>query len=85
MRLLLQYIDYDYPELTTAVLVTTLWVINVEKEHAAHDAHIREEHGGDLPEIPRYPYLNIRSTYCQLPARYLFLMTCTQIPLTHGA
>jgi cytochrome c oxidase subunit 6a len=45
------------------VLLTTLWVIKVEKEHAAHEAHIKEEHGGELPEIPRYPYLNMRSAY----------------------
>ncbi|KAI0814896.1 mitochondrial cytochrome c oxidase subunit VIa [Irpex lacteus] len=43
------------------ILVTALWVNKVEKEHAAHEAHIREEHGGELPELPAYPYLNIRN------------------------
>lgn len=47
----------------TLVAATVLWVIKVEKEHAEHEAHIKEEHGGHLPEIPRYEYLNVRSVY----------------------
>jgi len=43
------------------VLSTIAWVNNVEGEHAAHLEHLKEEHGGELPEKPEYPYLNKRS------------------------
>ncbi|KAI0094946.1 mitochondrial cytochrome c oxidase subunit VIa [Irpex rosettiformis] len=43
------------------IFVTALWANKVEKEHAAHEAHIREEHDGHLPEVPPYPYLNVRN------------------------
>lgn len=57
------------------VLVTGLWVAKVEKEHAAHEAHIKEENGGHLPEVPRYPYLNIRSAYPRSRSFYIRLTT----------
>lgn len=69
------------------VLVTTLWVIKVEKEHAAHEEHIKEEHGGQLPEIPRYPYLNVRSAYsCPFdcpPSRYSLYIHRYSLPMGH--
>ncbi|KAI0053355.1 COX6A, subunit VIa of cytochrome c oxidase [Auriscalpium vulgare] len=36
------------------------WVRNVENEHAEHTEHIKHEHGGELPEVPGYDYLNRR-------------------------
>ncbi|KAI0788646.1 cytochrome c oxidase, subunit VIa [Abortiporus biennis] len=44
-----------------AIVVTGIWVYKVEAEHAEHDAHLRAEHGGELPEVPAYEYLNKRS------------------------
>ncbi|KAH9982578.1 COX6A, subunit VIa of cytochrome c oxidase [Lactifluus volemus] len=43
----------------TAIAVT-IWVRNVEAEHAEHQEHIKEENGGHLPEVPGYDYLNKR-------------------------
>ena len=40
--------------------MATLWVYRVESEHAEHEEHIKAEHGGHLPEVPEYEYLNIR-------------------------
>ena len=48
-----------YIELYIAFL-TILWVRRVEGEHAEHEAHIKAEHGGELPPIPDYEYLNRR-------------------------
>ncbi|CCL98293.1 uncharacterized protein FIBRA_00287 [Fibroporia radiculosa] len=45
-----------------AVVVTALWVRNVENEHAEHEAHIRAEHDGQLPEIPAFEYMNRRAS-----------------------
>ena len=45
------------------VAACTLWVRNVEAEHEAHQHHIKEENGGELPEPPAYEYLNRRGTY----------------------
>jgi len=42
------------------IVVCTLWVRNVEKEHAEHEEHLKHENGGQLPETPSYEYLNIR-------------------------
>ncbi|KAJ3550951.1 hypothetical protein NM688_g4967 [Phlebia brevispora] len=44
-----------------AIAVCTLWVVRVEKEHAEHEEHIKAEHGGELPAIPDYEYLNRRA------------------------
>jgi len=44
-----------------ATLLTALWVRRVEAEHEAHEAHIKEEHGGELPPSPEYVYLNKRA------------------------
>lgn len=41
--------------------LTFLWVRRVENEHAEHEAHIKAEHGGELPAIPDYDYLNRRN------------------------
>jgi len=46
--------------LTLAVAVIA-WVRNVEAEHAEHQEHLREEHGGHLPEVPAYDHLNRRA------------------------
>ena len=53
---------YTINSLTYAqsAILTTLWVRNVENEHAAHEHHIREENGGELPPTPEYDYLNRR-------------------------
>lgn len=42
-------------------ILTALWVRRVEAEHEAHEAHIKEEHGGELPPSPGYDYLNKRA------------------------
>ncbi|KIP12500.1 hypothetical protein PHLGIDRAFT_17611 [Phlebiopsis gigantea 11061_1 CR5-6] len=42
------------------IIVTALWVRNVENEHAAHEEHLKHENGGERPEPPAYEYLNIR-------------------------
>jgi len=44
-----------------AVLTCVAWVYNVEAEHNAHTEHLREEHGGHLPEVPGYEYMNRRT------------------------
>ncbi len=46
----------------SAVVVTTLWVVKVEKEHAEHTEHLKHENGGELPETPAYDYLNKRGS-----------------------
>ncbi|KAJ9096559.1 hypothetical protein QFC20_006417 [Naganishia adeliensis] len=38
-----------------------LWVKQVEDEHHHHLQHLKEENGGELPERPVYPYMNIRN------------------------
>ncbi|EJT97817.1 mitochondrial cytochrome c oxidase subunit VIa [Dacryopinax primogenitus] len=43
-----------------AIVGGYFWVMRVEGEHEAHQAHLREENGGHLPEKPHYEYLNIR-------------------------
>ena len=43
-----------------SALLGTLWVRRVESEHAAHEEHIKAEHGGELPPVPEYDYLNKR-------------------------
>ncbi|KAF7799258.1 hypothetical protein EIP86_010490 [Pleurotus ostreatoroseus] len=43
-----------------AIAVCTLWVYRAEKEHAEHIEHVKAEHGGELPEVPEYEYLNRR-------------------------
>jgi len=50
-----------YSNLFFLVTVCIAWVYNAEAEHAAHVAHIKEEHGGELPETPGYDYMNRRS------------------------
>ncbi|GJE85725.1 Cytochrome c oxidase subunit 6a [Phanerochaete sordida] len=42
------------------IAVTCLWVYRVEAEHAEHEAHLKHENDGKLPEPPAYEYLNIR-------------------------
>ncbi|EPQ60601.1 mitochondrial cytochrome c oxidase subunit VIa [Gloeophyllum trabeum ATCC 11539] len=42
------------------IIVTAIWVRNVEAEHEAHEEHLKEEHGGELPEPPAYDYMNKR-------------------------
>jgi cytochrome c oxidase subunit 6a len=44
-----------------AVLTCAAWVYKAEAEHAAHTEHLKEEHGGHLPEVPGYDYLNRRT------------------------
>ncbi|KAF8632581.1 hypothetical protein AX15_001789 [Amanita polypyramis BW_CC] len=43
-----------------AIATCAAWVYNAEAEHSAHLEHLKEEHGGHLPEAPQYPYLNKR-------------------------
>ncbi|PCH33861.1 mitochondrial cytochrome c oxidase subunit VIa [Wolfiporia cocos MD-104 SS10] len=43
-----------------AIAVTALWVRNLENEHEEHIEHVKAEHGGELPEVPAYEYLNRR-------------------------
>ncbi|KAJ8520103.1 hypothetical protein ONZ45_g3006 [Pleurotus djamor] len=43
-----------------AVAVCIAWVYKVESEHAAHEAHIKAENDGHLPEVPPFEYLNRR-------------------------
>jgi cytochrome c oxidase subunit 6a len=57
-----------YPSLTRprffvcipAALAGAAWTWKLESEHLHHLEHIREENGGEMPEIPKYEYLNIR-------------------------
>ncbi|THH18486.1 hypothetical protein EW146_g2491 [Bondarzewia mesenterica] len=42
-------------------LAVLAWVRNVEAEHAEHEEHVKAEHGGELPELPAYEYLNRRT------------------------
>ncbi|KAF9015055.1 hypothetical protein BDQ17DRAFT_1340416, partial [Cyathus striatus] len=42
------------------VAVCTAWVYNAEAEHAAHLQHIRDQNGGELPEVPAFDFLNRR-------------------------
>ncbi|KAJ7596897.1 cytochrome c oxidase subunit VIa-domain-containing protein [Mycena floridula] len=44
-----------------AIAVCIAWVYKVEAAHAHHTEHLKEENGGELPEIPAYDYLNRRS------------------------
>ncbi|TDL28698.1 mitochondrial cytochrome c oxidase subunit VIa [Rickenella mellea] len=48
-----------YVAIPTTLLVT-VWVRNVEEKHAEHEAHLKEENGGHLPQPPDYPYMNKR-------------------------
>jgi len=41
--------------------VATAWVYNAEKEHHDHLEHMKHENNGQLPEVPAYPYLNVRA------------------------
>ncbi|KAL0951330.1 hypothetical protein HGRIS_008035 [Hohenbuehelia grisea] len=43
-----------------AVAVCVAWVYNAEAAHAEHEAHVRAENDGHLPEIPEYEYMNRR-------------------------
>lgn len=52
------------------VVVCTLWVRNVEADHAEHTEHIKAEHGGHLPEIPNYEYMNRRGTSLIVPSKF---------------
>ena len=36
---------------------------HVPRDHAEHEAHLKHENDGKLPEPPAYEYLNIRRTY----------------------
>lgn len=45
-----------------------MYIYKIESEHAAHQAHVLEENGGELPERPDYEYL-VRGTRRQ-PANY---------------
>lgn len=45
---------------TYPALVCIAWVRKVETEHAEHIEHIKEENGGELPEVPVYDYLHKR-------------------------
>lgn len=59
---------HDVPAATGIILtqrtvgITALWVYRVEKDHAEHEAHLKHENDGKLPEPPAYEYLNIRRT-----------------------
>ncbi|KAI5123758.1 hypothetical protein M0805_000349 [Coniferiporia weirii] len=44
-----------------ATILALLWVRRVENEHAEHTEHIKAEHGGELPSVPEYDYLNKRA------------------------
>ncbi|KAL4402393.1 Cytochrome c oxidase subunit 6A [Malassezia pachydermatis] len=41
--------------------VLAVYIYKIESEHAAHQAHVLEENGGELPERPDYEYLNIKN------------------------
>ncbi|KAI0080295.1 mitochondrial cytochrome c oxidase subunit VIa [Panus rudis PR-1116 ss-1] len=43
------------------IIVTALWVRNLEAEHAEHTHHLIEENGGKLPQPPQYEFLNRRA------------------------
>lgn len=43
------------------VAVCVAWVYNAEVEHAAHLQHLRDENGGELPEVPAFDYMNRRN------------------------
>lgn len=43
-----------------AALLGAAWTYKLESEHHHHLEHLKEENGGQLPEIPKYEYLNIR-------------------------
>ncbi|TFK77197.1 mitochondrial cytochrome c oxidase subunit VIa [Pluteus cervinus] len=55
-----------------AVLTCVAWVYKVEGEHAAHTEHLKEEHGGHLPEVAGYDYLNRRTKPYPWGANTLF-------------
>ncbi|KAJ3491039.1 hypothetical protein NLI96_g987 [Meripilus lineatus] len=42
------------------ILIASVWVRNLEAEHAEHEAHIRAENDGHLPEGPAYEYMTRR-------------------------
>ncbi|KAI0687768.1 mitochondrial cytochrome c oxidase subunit VIa [Cytidiella melzeri] len=64
------------------ILVTALWVNKVETEHAAHEAHVRAENDGHLPEVPAYPYLNHRAVPFPWGMNSLFFNPHVQKDLT---
>ncbi|OCB86170.1 mitochondrial cytochrome c oxidase subunit VIa [Sanghuangporus baumii] len=66
-------------------LLGTLWVYRVESEHAEHEAHIRAEHGGELPPVPAYDYLNKRAKPFPWGANSLFFNAHTNKDLTADA
>jgi hypothetical protein len=41
-------------------IVAIVWVNKLENEHHEHVEHLKHENGGQLPEVPDYPYLNRR-------------------------
>jgi len=43
------------------IIVCGVWTYQVESEHKAHIEHEKHEHGGELPEVPAYDYLNKRT------------------------
>ena len=57
----------------------------VEAKHAAHQAHILEENGGELPERPDYEYLvrtcHANVTEHQEQGRPSILLTRAEVPL----
>jgi len=61
-----------------ATLLTTLWVRKVESEHAAHEEHIKEENGGELPPTPQFDYLNKRAKPFPWGMNTLFFNSHTQ-------
>ena len=59
----------------------TLWTYRVEKEHHEHIEHIKHEHGGELPPVPEYDYLNKRGAYYRLytPGESVSFISCTTV------
>lgn len=42
------------------VAVCGIWTYKLEKDHAAHEEHLKHENDGKLPQPPAYEYLNVR-------------------------
>lgn len=67
-----------------ATLVCVAWVRKVEAEHGAHIEHIKEENGGELPEVPEYDYLNKRERPFPWGMNSLFFNAHTNKDMSNG-
>ncbi|GHJ87084.1 hypothetical protein NliqN6_3486 [Naganishia liquefaciens] len=63
-------------------IVGALWVKQVEDEHHHHLQHLKEENGGELPERPIYPYMNIRNRPFPWGNQALFFNPEVNIPVS---